>query len=82
MFLTDWKMTYAEHKALPCIAPCSMYSVLLQHGLMDDPYYGMNELKATPLSEQDCIFETEFMVDENILVSEGGNRNRVYKLKA
>ncbi len=70
MFLKDWKMTYEEHKGLQCTAPCSMYSVLLEHGLIDDPYYGLNELKATPLSEKDCIFETEFTADEEMLKRE------------
>lgn len=63
-------MTYGEHKGLPCTAPCSMYSVLLQHGLIDDPYYGLNELKATPLSENGCVFETEFTADEDIVEKE------------
>jgi beta-mannosidase len=44
-----------------------MYSVLLEHKLIEDPFYGINEEKATTLSDLDCIFETEFTLDEETL---------------
>ena len=65
MFIENWKMNYKEHYGLECKAPCSMYSVLLQHGLIEDPFYGINELEYTKLSDYDCIFESEFYIDEN-----------------
>lgn len=67
MILKDWKMSYGNHNGLKCSAPCSMYSVLLEHKIIDDPYYGINELDCTPLSENDCIFETEFILDSETL---------------
>lgn len=67
MVLNNWKMTCGEYKDLECSAPCSMYSVLLEHELIEDPFYGINEEKATLLSDLDCIFETEFTLDEETL---------------
>ena len=67
MRLNHWKMTYGEYRGLECTAPCSMYRVLLDHRLIDDPFYGLNELKLTGLSDHDCVFETEFTVDEETL---------------
>ena len=53
MKLTNWKMDYEGYRGLDCTSPCDMYSVLLQHGLISDPYYGTNEealmLTVTPL---------------------------------
>ena len=70
MILNEWRMFYGAHKELACEAPCSMYSVLLDHGLIDDPFYGLNELKLTGLSDEDCAFETAFAVDEATLARE------------
>ena len=70
MLLNNWKMNYGEYYGLECTSPCSMYSVLLQHGLIDDPFYGFNELKLTGLSDKDCSFETELTVDEDMLEKE------------
>ena len=70
MILNNWKMTCGEYKDLECLAPCSMYSVLLEHKLIEDPFYGINEEKVTALSELDCIFETEFILEEETLERE------------
>ncbi len=70
MVLSNWKMNYEGYNALECTAPCSMYGVLLQHGLIEDPFYGINELKLTGLSDKDCAFFTEFFVDERDLDKE------------
>ena len=70
MFITDWKMTCGEYKDLPCSAPCTMYGVLLEHKLIEDPFYGMNEEKTTKLSELDCVFESEFNLDDSMLEKE------------
>ena len=64
MILNNWKMTYDSYKGLDCTAPCSMYSVLLENGLIPDPFYGLNELELTKLSDKGCTFETELMLDE------------------
>ncbi len=67
MILKNWKMTYGEYTDLSCTAPCSMYSVLLEHGLIEDPFYGVNENELTKLSEKGCVFESEFLCDETML---------------
>ena len=70
MLLNSWKMTYEGYEPLPCEAPCSLYSVLLAHGLMDDPFYGLNEKNATPLSDCGCSFETALEADTDMLEKE------------
>ena len=70
MYLKNWKMNYEQYKGLECTAPCSMYSVLLEHKLIKDPFYGLNELELTALSEKDCFFECEFDLDEDTLSKE------------
>lgn len=40
--------------------PSTVYSTLLDHGLMPDPYYRDNELRATRLMENDFVYETTF----------------------
>ena len=68
MIIENWKMNYGEYKQLECKAPCSMYGVLLQHGLIEDPFYGLNELKLTGLSDKDCSFETELVIDDSMVM--------------
>ncbi len=70
MKLTNWKMTYEEHKNLECTAPCSMYSVLLDHKIIDNPFYGLNEREYMHLSDKGCKFECEFEVSEEMLTKE------------
>ena len=56
MIITNWKMDFDTHKGLDCVAPCDMYSVLLSHSLIPEPYYGTNEAIRTDLSKKDCTF--------------------------
>ncbi len=65
--ITDFRMDYAEHVGLSATAPCSMLSVLLSHGLIDDPYYRDNELRARELSRRGCVFTADFNVDASTL---------------
>lgn len=67
MLIQNWKMTYMEHKDLPCTVPCSLYSVLLEHKIIDDPFYGNNDEKYTSLSDNDCTFTAEFEADGEML---------------
>ena len=64
MKITDFKLTCKDYKNLECKVPCSLYSVLLEKGLMDDPYYGLNEKKALKLCEDDCEFTSLFIIDK------------------
>ena len=70
MKLTNWKMTFDGHENLSCTAPCSMYSVLLDHKIIDDPFYGLNEREYQHLSEKGCKFECVFDVDADTLSKE------------
>ncbi len=64
MKITDWKMKYEDYDILNCTAPCSMYSVLLENNLIEDPFYGINEIEATKLSEKDCTFFSDFTLND------------------
>ena len=47
-------------RKIPATIPGSVYGNLLQQGLMPDPFYGMNELDALRLMENDFCFQTAF----------------------
>ncbi len=51
--ICDWTLIYRGEE-LGCRVPCSLYSVLLDHGKIEDPYYRTNEKAATALSAEDC----------------------------
>lgn len=44
--------------------PSTVYSTLLDHHLIPDPYYRDNELTATKLMENDFVYETDFSLTE------------------
>ncbi len=62
MNIQNWTFHYPGFEPLPCVAPCTMYSVLLEHGKIPDPFYGLNELLVSNLGEKDCTFEATFTV--------------------
>ena len=62
MVIHSWNMQYQQHQELAATAPCSMYSVLLEHGLIQDPFYGLNEQELTDLSREDCVFSSVFEI--------------------
>ena len=64
--IIDWTLDYESYH-LPCKAPCSMYSVLLEYGKIEHPYYRMNEHTATPLSEKDSEMTATIFVTEEML---------------
>ena len=66
MELKQWIMTYEDFPSLSCEVPCSLYSTLLDYGLIEDPYYGLNEHKYTAFCEKDCAFSCEFEVKEEL----------------
>lgn len=45
--------------------PGSVYSILLENNLIDDPYYADNELRANELSKHNYAFSREFDIDFN-----------------
>ncbi len=66
MLIRDWTMEM-DGMHLPCQAPCTMYSVLLDHHKIPDPFYGLNERELQHLGEKDCSFTAVFSVDEALL---------------
>ncbi|MBR1472579.1 MAG: glycoside hydrolase family 2 protein, partial [Lachnospiraceae bacterium] len=59
-----WKMTdCSSGESYAAVAPCSVLSVLLEAGVVADPYYRENEKSLLPLFERDFIFERVFTVD-------------------
>ncbi|MBD5509034.1 MAG: glycoside hydrolase family 2 protein [Lachnospiraceae bacterium] len=50
-------------REIPATIPGSVYGNLLQQGLMPDPFYGMNELDALKLMENDFCFQTAFSLN-------------------
>lgn len=50
--------------------PGSVYSTLLEHGLMPDPYYRDNELQALKLMDNEFLFEKEFEVTKEMLAAD------------
>lgn len=50
--------------------PGSFYSALLEHGMMDDPYYRLNEYKSTDLCLESTCWEREFSIDEKLWACE------------
>lgn len=70
----EWnlKIVGRDEKLLPkegiaAAVPGSVYGALLEAGLMEDPYYRDNELKALPLMENDFVYQTDFSVPESFL---------------
>ena len=70
MKINNFKMDYENYRGLDCTVPCDMYSVLLAHGYIDEPYYGINEEILLDYSKKDCIFYSELALGENELKKE------------
>ena len=64
--ISHWDLHY-ENESLPCEAPCSLYSVLLDYGRIAHPYEGLNEKAATVLSEKDCEMTATVFLDGEAL---------------
>lgn len=63
--IKEFTMNWGEHKGLACTLPCSMYSVLLENKLIEDPFVGLNEKKYTDYSRTPTDFFSEFEVSED-----------------
>ena len=67
MQIKNWSFRYPGFEPLDCQAPCTMYSVLLDHKKIPDPFYGRNEELLTALADQDCSFQADFSVTDQML---------------
>ncbi len=70
MIINSWKMDSGEYRGLDATAPCSMYSVLYEHGKIPHPYYGTNEKDLSALSRNNTTFYTEVELSDEILKRE------------
>ena len=52
----DWTLSVHGYGSFECEVPSSLYSVLLENSIINDPFFGKNEYKAFELSEHDCFF--------------------------
>ena len=64
MLIKNWELQYKDFQPLAAGAPCSLYSVLLENGLIEDPFYGDNEYKIRELSREGCTFTAKFTLTE------------------
>jgi len=67
MTIQNWTFFYPGFEPLECTAPCTMLSVLYDHGKIPDPFYGLNERQLQYLADKDCAFEAKFTVDAETL---------------
>lgn len=65
--IKSWTLSYRNESGLTGTVPCSMYSILLAHGKLDDPFYRLNEYTARAMSEEDCTLTAVFTADEDTL---------------
>ena len=50
----------------PAIVPTTMYEVLYENGLIEDPFYGENDQRQTQLSEDDYSFHKVFRIEADV----------------
>ena len=66
-----WQMKEIhEEQWLEATVPGTVYTELLKHGKMEDPFWKDNEDQALALMEKDYIYQTSFVADEEVLGSE------------
>ena len=53
---SEWMLTYENFTGLNGTVPCSLYSILYENHMIEDPFYGLNEYKARELCEKGCTF--------------------------
>ena len=59
-----WKLSGNGYECNGTV-PGSVYSILLENELMDDPYYRENEIKALEIAEHDYTFVKSFSLDKD-----------------
>ncbi len=58
--IKNLEMNFEDYGKFNCTVPCSMYSVLLENGKIDDPFYRDNEYALTDLFRKNCEFNAVF----------------------
>lgn len=63
----DWKFKQSDKDDWkPAMVPGTVHTDLLNNGMIDDPYFGINEKKIQWIGEKDWTYETSFEVPENL----------------
>ena len=65
--IRKFNMDCRGHRGLECFAPCSLYSVLFENGIIGDPHLCDNVEPLGALSQGGCTFTAEFEVTPLIL---------------
>ena len=63
----SWKIASENIEAVSKSFPCSVMSVLLENGIIENPYYRENESKVLPYLKKDYEFETTFSLSKEEL---------------
>lgn len=61
---------FGEEKKLSANVPGSLYNDLINHNLMDDPFFRDNETDALKLCDDDYVYECTFDADKELLNNE------------
>lgn len=67
--IKNFQLNYRQ-STYDCVAPCSLYSVLLGNNVIEDPYFGENETKYVDIARHDCEFVSVFDIDKQLLDNE------------
>ena len=67
--IEDFRLRFKDYGELECKTPCSLYSVLYEKGLIDDPFFGDNWRYLASLSDGECSFSADFEVPVGLLAS-------------
>ncbi|MBP3361215.1 MAG: glycoside hydrolase family 2 protein [Clostridia bacterium] len=70
MELKNWTFYYRDYQPLACTAPCSMYGILLENNIIEDPFWRDNEEKYLPFSDYPCEFRCDFEIENKSKFSE------------
>ncbi len=62
-----WTFRQARgHDQHEAIVPGTVHSDLLRHGIIEDPFSGMNERSIQWVDKEDWIYQTEFIVEDDL----------------
>lgn len=66
--IKEFTLDYGDNTGLECTVPCSLYSVLHAHGIIDDPYFASNAAVLRALSDKGCTFSARFSLPLGVSV--------------
>lgn len=65
---TGWSFSQAgEDKWLPATVPGTVHTDLMDNGIIEDPYYRLNELDVQWIDKTDWEYQTTFSINDSIL---------------